>query len=72
MLFLIAGEGFKSQHEVGTLNATWDAPTSRNTKRSTVLGASRMKAGVQPLNMNMGPSSWRDFVRTPSTLDEPV
>jgi hypothetical protein len=38
--------------------------TSKKTNNRTVLGASRMNAGVQPLKTNIGPSSRRDRTST--------
>ena len=37
--------------------------TSKKTKRSTVFGPSRTKAGVQPLNRNCGPSFFNEVVK---------
>ena len=38
--------------------------TSKKTKRRTVLGPRRTKAGVQPLKRNFGPSSLNDCIST--------
>jgi len=37
---------------------------SKNTNNKTVLGPSRMNAGVQPLKRTLGPSSRMEVVRT--------
>ena len=38
--------------------------TSRKTKSRTVFGPRRMKAGVQPLKRNLGPSARKELTKT--------